>query len=88
MKQQKSIYAGASIPRISSKPVFPLLVGLLTLAIVILSSIYNKRKRDTAFAYQETRRALNHLTSNINKGVEKMAYLKEFEVAKQKIYSY
>lgn len=88
MKQQKSIYAGASIPRISPKQVFPLLMGLLILTIIIFSSIHNKRKRDTAFAYQETQKALNLLTSNMNKGIEKMTYLKEFEVAKQKIYSY
>ncbi|NJB37921.1 hypothetical protein [Croceivirga sp. JEA036] len=38
------------------------------------------------YAYQETKKALNLLAENFSKGTEKIAYLKEFEASKQKIY--
>ncbi|UII79154.1 hypothetical protein [Flagellimonas sp. CMM7] len=84
MKQRVSIYSDTKMPRL----VFPLLIGLVILITGVVSSISNKRKRDTEFAYQETRRALSLLTSNFNRGVQKMTYLREFETAKQKIYNY
>jgi len=38
-------------------------------------------------AYNETKKALNLLTENFERGTEKVAYLNQFEAAKQKIYS-
>ncbi|MBT8186561.1 MAG: hypothetical protein HKP38_00545 [Croceitalea sp.] len=38
------------------------------------------------YAYQETKKALNLLAENFGRGTEKVAYLNEFEVAKQKVY--
>ncbi|MBO0589812.1 hypothetical protein I2486_00175 [Cellulophaga sp. E16_2] len=44
-------------------------------------------KEQAAYAYQETKKALNLLAQNFNKGKEKIAYLEEFEQTKQKIYN-
>ncbi|WP_420602123.1 hypothetical protein [Flagellimonas sp.] len=46
-----------------------------------------QQKRDAEFAYQETKKAFELLAENFGKGTEKVAYLQEFEVAKQKIYN-
>lgn len=46
---------------------------------------YRERKQ-AEYAYNETKKALNLLAENFNKGTEKVAYLKEFEETKQKIY--
>ena len=39
------------------------------------------------YAYQETKKAFELLAENFGRGTEKVAYLKEFEEAKQKIYN-
>ncbi|TMU56886.1 hypothetical protein [Flagellimonas algicola] len=47
-----------------------------------------KEERErAAYAYQETKKAFELLAENFGKGTEKVAYLQEFEVAKQKIYN-
>ncbi len=38
-------------------------------------------------AYNETKKALNLLAENFERGTEKVAYLNQFEATKQKIYS-
>lgn len=88
MKQGKNVHSNVGILARKSKLMPSVLIGLLILITGIALSISNKRKRDTEFTYQETRKALNLLTSNFNKGTKKMDYLREFEVAKQKIYNY
>ncbi len=47
---------------------------------------YNERKQ-AEYAYQETKKAFDLLAENFGRGTEKIAYLKEFEAAKQKIYN-
>lgn len=47
---------------------------------------YQERKQ-AEYAYQETKKALNLLAENFGKGTEKVAYLQEFEAAKQKIFN-
>ncbi len=47
---------------------------------------YQKQK-EAEYAYNETKKALSLLASNFNRGTEKVAYLNEFENAKQKIYN-
>ena len=39
------------------------------------------------YAYQETKKAFELLAENFSRGTEKVAYLKEFEEAKEKIYN-
>ncbi|MFD2098305.1 hypothetical protein [Flagellimonas iocasae] len=65
-------------------------------AVVLTFGIYfgnqyqeNKRleQEKAEYAYQETKKAFELLAENFNRGTEKVAYLKEFEEAKQKIYN-
>ncbi|MEM8999300.1 MAG: hypothetical protein AAGB24_03470 [Bacteroidota bacterium] len=60
-------------------------LALLTFGIYF-GNQYRERKQ-AEYAYQETKKALNLLAENFGKGTEKIAYLNEFEVAKQKIYN-
>ncbi|WP_158973454.1 hypothetical protein [Cellulophaga sp. L1A9] len=65
-------------------------VAMLLLGLYLGNNyIEQKRieKEQAAYAYQETKKALNLLAQNFNKGKEKIAYLKEFEQTKQKIYN-
>ncbi|NKI32625.1 hypothetical protein [Croceivirga thetidis] len=63
----------------------------LAASIVLIFGIYfgNQywERRQAEIAYQETREALNLLAENFNRGTEKIGYLNEFEVVKQKIYN-
>ncbi|MEN1784490.1 MAG: hypothetical protein AAGF77_05050 [Bacteroidota bacterium] len=44
-------------------------------------------KRQAEFAYQETKKALNLLAKNFEKGSQQMSYLNEFGVAKSKVFN-
>jgi hypothetical protein len=46
-----------------------------------------QKKQEAEYAYNETKKALTLLADNFSKGTEKVAYLNEFENAKQKIYN-
>lgn len=54
-------------------------------------SMYQERqdreKAEAEYAYQETKKALSLLAANLERGTEKMAYLNEFQQAKEKIYN-
>ncbi|MGB5238046.1 MAG: hypothetical protein WBM43_13295 [Flavobacteriaceae bacterium] len=45
-----------------------------------------QEQRQAEIAYNETRKALSMLASNLERGTNKVAYLNEFEQTKQKIY--
>lgn len=64
-------------------------VAVLTFGIYFGTNGYQEyQEREKArLAYQETKKALNLLAENFGKGTEKVAYLREFEVAKNKIYN-
>ncbi len=47
---------------------------------------YQERKQ-AEYAYQETKKAFELLAENFGRGTEKVAYLKEFDQAKEKIYN-
>ena len=61
---------------------------VLGLGIYFGSDTYNnyQEQKEAEYAYNETRKALSLLASNLERGTEKVAYLNEFEQAKQKIY--
>ncbi|MEM9687590.1 MAG: hypothetical protein AAF934_11815 [Bacteroidota bacterium] len=42
---------------------------------------------DSKMAYHETKKALNLIAQNLNKGTAKMAYLNEYEATKNKIFN-
>ncbi len=44
-------------------------------------------QEQAVYAYQETKKALSLLATNLDRGIKKVAYLNEFEQAKQKIYN-
>lgn len=46
-----------------------------------------QEQQEAAYAYQETKKALDLLAQNFNRGTEKVAYLNQFEETKQKIYN-
>ncbi|MEQ9583138.1 MAG: hypothetical protein RIM68_13455 [Arenibacter sp.] len=60
-------------------------VGILIFGIYFGSSY--QVQREAEYAYQETKKALSLLATNLGKGTEKVAYLREFEETKQKIYN-
>ncbi len=46
-----------------------------------------QEQKQAEYAYNETKKALSLLAENFGRGTEKVAYLKEFEETKQKIYN-
>ncbi|WP_136468052.1 hypothetical protein [Flagellimonas onchidii] len=60
-------------------------VAVLTFGIYFGNQYQEQRQAE--YAYQETKKAFELLAENFGKGTEKVAYLQEFEVAKQKIYN-
>ncbi len=60
-------------------------VAVLTFGVYFGNQYQEKKKAE--YAYQETMKAFELLAENFNRGTEKVAYLKEFEEAKQKIYN-
>ncbi|MEP3209628.1 MAG: hypothetical protein ABJN95_10585 [Maribacter sp.] len=46
-----------------------------------------QEQQEAEYAYQETKKALDLLAQNFNRGTEKVAYLNQFEETKQKIYN-
>ncbi|RTE53123.1 hypothetical protein EHW67_13160 [Arenibacter aquaticus] len=66
--------------------------GISVAAVVVLvfgiyfGRSYQERKK-AEYAYQETKKALSLLALNLERGTEKVAYLREFEETKQKIYN-
>jgi len=47
---------------------------------------YQERK-EAEYAYEQTKKALNLLAENFEKGTQKVSYLTKFEETKQKIYN-
>jgi len=65
-------------------------VGLLMFGIYFGNGYLEDQReeqRQVELAYQETKKALNLLAENFNRGTEKVAYLNQFEETKRKIYN-
>ena len=60
-------------------------VGLLMFGIYFGNRY--QEQQEAAYAYQETKKAMNLLAENFSRGTEKVAYLNQFEETKQKIYN-
>lgn len=60
-------------------------------AVVLTFGIYfgkqYRERKEAEYAYQETKKAFELLAENFGRGTEKVAYLKEFEAAREKIYN-
>ncbi|MCX2720214.1 hypothetical protein [Lentiprolixibacter aurantiacus] len=64
-------------------------VSVAAVAVIALGVFFGRdyqEQKEAEFAYLETRKALTLLAANLDRGTEKVAYLNEFEEAKQKIY--
>jgi len=64
-------------------------ISVAAVAVIALGVFFGRdyqEQKEAEFAYMETRKALTLLAENLDRGTEKMAYLNEFEEAKQKIY--
>ena len=63
-------------------------VAVLALGLFFGPDSYRdyQEQREAEYAYNETKKALNLLASNLERGTQKVAYLNEFETTKQKIY--
>lgn len=65
-------------------------ISVAAVAILIFGIYFGNQyqeRKQAEYAYQETKKAFELLAENFGKGTEKVAYLQEFEVAKQKIYN-
>ncbi len=65
---------------------FSVAAVMLLMLGVYVGNQYKKQK-ETEYAYKETKKALDLLAANFNKGAQKVVYLNKFEEVKQKIYN-
>ena len=64
-------------------------VSVAAVAVIALGVFFGRdyqEQKEAEYAYLETRKALTLLADNLDRGTQKVAYLNEFEEAKQKIY--
>ncbi|QWX82619.1 hypothetical protein H0I23_09060 [Cellulophaga sp. HaHaR_3_176] len=83
------------VPFKKSKPKFKFMYAAAAVVLLLGMFIGNKyieqrklEKEQAEYAYQQTKKALNLLAENFGKGTSKVAYLREFEETKQKIYNH
>ncbi|MCK0190121.1 hypothetical protein [Arenibacter sp. F20364] len=65
-------------------------ISVAAVSILVFGIYFGRsyqEQKEAEYAYQETKKALSLLATNLGKGTEKVAYLKEFEETKQKIYN-
>ncbi|MDX1759723.1 MAG: hypothetical protein R3306_08840, partial [Arenibacter algicola] len=65
-------------------------ISIAAVSILIFGIYFGRsyqEQKEAEYAYQETKKALSLLATNLGKGTEKVAYLREFEETKQKIYN-
>lgn len=65
-------------------------ISVAAVSILIFGIYFGRsyqEQREAEYAYQETKKALSLLATNLGRGTEKVAYLREFEETKQKIYN-
>ena len=65
-------------------------ISIAAVAVIAFGIFFGNDYREqieAEYAYSETKKALNLLAQNLERGTEKVAYLNEFEQTKQKIYN-
>ncbi len=89
---KEETYTG-SMPRRSRKKIYSWLSVAAVIGLglgLFLENRYSEQQQEqeqAEYAYQQTRKALQLLASNLERGTEKVAYLQEFEIATEKIYN-
>ncbi|MGX1929224.1 hypothetical protein [Flagellimonas sp. 2504JD4-2] len=69
--------------------IFPLLAAALVAVFTVSVLIVNRnqrQKKEAEIVFIETRKAIELLSIHLDKGLEKMAHLNQFERTVQKIY--
>ena len=74
LKPRRNVYAWLSVAAVAV-----LMLGLF------MGNRYQEQ-REAEYAYEQTRKALDLIAQNLDRGTEKVAHLEAFEEAKQKIY--
>ena len=65
-------------------------ISIAAVAVIAFGIFFGndyREQREAEYAYNETKKALNLLAQNLERGTEKVAYLNEFEQTKQKIFN-
>jgi len=65
-------------------------ISIAAVAVMVFGIYFGndyREQKEAEYAYSETKKALNLLAQNLERGTEKVAYLNEFEQTKQKIYN-
>jgi hypothetical protein len=65
-------------------------ISIAAVAVMVFGIYFGndyREQKEAEYAYNETKKALNLLAQNLERGTEKVAYLNEFEQTKQKIYN-
>ena len=65
-------------------------ISIAAVAVIAFGIFFGndyREQKEAEYAYNETKKALNLLAQNLERGTEKVAYLNEFEQTKQKIYN-
>lgn len=65
-------------------------ISIAAVAVIAFGIFFGndyREQKEAEYAYIETKKALNLLAQNLERGTEKVAYLNEFEQTKQKIYN-
>ena len=65
-------------------------ISVAAVAVMVFGIYFGKsyqEQKEAEYAYQQTKKALGLLASNLDRGTRKVAYLNEFQETKQKIYN-
>ncbi len=76
------------VPLNTRKPYYKW-VSVAAIAILAFGIYFGnnyQEKKEAEYAYYQTRKALNLLAQNLERGTEKIGYLNEFEETTQKLY--
>lgn len=60
--------------------------GVIVVSIGLYFGYQHQEQKKAVYAYEQTKKAFDLLAINLSKGTNKLVYLNEFEIAKEKIY--
>ena len=72
----------------NKNPVPIIILGIALLASIIYIDHNRRQKKKAEHVYQETKKAMELLAVNLDKGIQKIAHLQQFEITMQKIYNH
>ncbi|WP_190809094.1 hypothetical protein [Flagellimonas sp. S3867] len=64
------------------------IIGMISIIAFLIFNHNKHQKKQAERAYNDTRKALQLLVSNLDKGLGKIAHLNQFEITLQKIYNH